>query len=62
MTDLPNRDLLRPEEVAEHWRVTIRTVYLWVENRHLEIVRTPGGAIRITRESCLKCRFPPPED
>jgi excisionase family DNA binding protein len=55
---LPNKELLRVEEVAEYFSVTNRTIYLWIEHGHLEAERTPGRSIRIIRESVKKCRFP----
>jgi excisionase family DNA binding protein len=58
MNDLPEKTLLRVEEVAGFFRVTERTVRLWCEHGHLEAERTPGRSIRITRESVLKCRLP----
>ena len=58
MHDLPNRTLLRVEEVADFFRVRNRTIYLWIEHGHLEAERTPGKMIRVTRESVLKCRLP----
>ncbi len=53
MGDLPNKPLLRVEEVAAYWTVTTRTVYSWVQHGLMESVRTPRG-IRITRESAVK--------
>jgi excisionase family DNA binding protein len=58
MTDLPDKTLLRVDEVAAFFRVTERTIYLWCEHGHLAAERTPGKSIRITRESALKCRLP----
>lgn len=54
---LPNPVLLRVEEVAHYFDVTERTVYLWVQHGHLVKVETPGGQIRITKESVEKCKF-----
>lgn len=54
MSTLPDRDLLRTDEVAAYYAVTIRTVYLWIENDKLSIVPTPGGQLRITRASVLE--------
>lgn len=59
---LPNKELLRVEEVADYFSVTCRTIYLWIENGHLEAERTPGKSIRIIRESVQKCRFPYSDD
>lgn len=51
MNDLPDKTLLRVDEVAEFFSVGSRCVYLWVEHGKLEEVRTPGNSIRITRKS-----------
>lgn len=58
MTDLPDKTLLRVEEVADFFSVTNRTIYLWIEHGHLEAERTPGRSIRILRESVKNCRLP----
>lgn len=57
MKKLPDKALLRVDEVADWFSVTDRTVYLWIENGHLEASRTPGSSIRITHESVVKCRL-----
>ena len=53
--NLPNKELLRPDEVAEYFSVTKRTVYNWIANGELELVRF-GGTVRIRRESVLKVK------
>jgi excisionase family DNA binding protein len=58
MIKLPEKELLRVDEVAEYFSVTSRTIYLWIEHGHLEAEKTPTKMIRITRESVLKCRLP----
>jgi len=57
MKDLPDKPTLRVSEVADYYGVTERTVYLWIEHKHLETVLTPNGQWRVTRESLDKCRF-----
>jgi excisionase family DNA binding protein len=57
MTDLPDKPTFRVSEVALYYGVTERTVYLWIEHKHLETIMTPRGQCRITRESLDKCRF-----
>ncbi len=54
---LPNKVLLRISDVAQYFDVTERTVRLWIEHRHLEIETTPGGQLRVTKESVDRCRF-----
>ena len=58
MLELPQKKLLRVDEVAEWFSVTNRTIYLWIDHGHLEAIRTPGTCIRILRDSVLKCKFP----
>jgi len=50
MTTLPNKDLLRPDEVAYFFSVTRKTVYLWVEQEILDGVKV-GGILRVTKDS-----------
>lgn len=56
MDNLPNKELLRVDEVADYFRVTPRTIYLWIEHGHLESEKIVG-TVRIARASILKCRF-----
>jgi len=53
MTELPNKELLRPDEVAEYFSVTQETIRNWCHKGILE-ARFPGGRLRITRESVIK--------
>jgi len=53
---LPNKELLRPDEVARYFSVTERTVRLWCEHGHLESVKV-ARTMRVTRESVVACRF-----
>jgi len=54
---LPERELLRISLVASYFDVTERTVRLWIEHGHLKTELTPGGQLRVTKESLDKCRF-----
>jgi excisionase family DNA binding protein len=57
MTDLPNKALLRPDEVAAYFRVKVRVIYKWVdEGRIRGAVRVAGRTIRIPRESVVECQ------
>jgi excisionase family DNA binding protein len=56
---LPDKPTFRVSEVAVYYGVTERTVYLWIEHKHLETILTPRGQWRITKESLNKCRFAP---
>ncbi len=54
---LPDKATYRVAEVAQHFDVTERTVYLWIAHGHLEKMYTPGGMLRITQESVEACRM-----
>lgn len=54
---LPKKHLLRVSEVALYFDVTERTVRNWIEHRRLETEGTPGGHLRITKESIDRWRF-----
>jgi excisionase family DNA binding protein len=56
MMELPRKELLRVDEVAEYFSVTERTVRLWIAHGHLDCVRKVG-IIRIPRISVLTCKF-----
>ena len=51
MTDLPNKALLRPDEVAKYYSVAKSTVYVWIETGKLEAVKVGGKLRRIPREA-----------
>lgn len=53
MTGIPNKPTYTVTEIAFGFSVSKRTVYLWIKNNRIKTVRTPGGAIRIPRESVL---------
>ncbi len=53
MSELPNKELLRPSEVAEYLSVAISTIYSWVETGKIEGVKLPGKTIRIKRQTIL---------
>ncbi len=59
MIALPDKLTYRISEVAFYYGVTERTVYLWIEHKHLKTVQTPSGQQRITKESFDECRFAP---
>ena len=48
MTDLPAKSLLRPDEVAQFWRVSTKTIYRWIDMGILPAIKK-GGTIRILR-------------
>jgi excisionase family DNA binding protein len=51
---LPEKDLLRPDEVAAYFGVSLRTIYYWLDWGPLERVKLSARATRITRASVLK--------
>jgi excisionase family DNA binding protein len=53
MTDLPNKPLLRADEVAPFLRVTRKTIYLWVQEGKLQGYKV-NGVVRIPRSGVLK--------
>lgn len=58
MSELPDKALLRPDEVAEYFSVSTRTVYRWIECGTLGAVKVGGDCIRIPRESVEKSLKP----
>ncbi len=56
MTDLPQKPLLRVDEVAAYFDVTNRTIYLWIDHGLLEAEKYKG-CIRIPRESIRTFRL-----
>jgi excisionase family DNA binding protein len=56
MSDLPNKELLRVEEVATYFDVSRSTIYLWIEHGLL-IAEKYRGVIRIPKESVLNFRL-----
>jgi excisionase family DNA binding protein len=53
MVEIPDKQLLRPDEVARLFDVTLQTVYNWCEAGVLEGMKI-GGVLRITRESIVR--------
>jgi excisionase family DNA binding protein len=51
MSTIPDKATYRVGEVAAFFDVTPRTVYGWIKRGQLEVVRTPGGRLRIPREA-----------
>jgi len=56
MIDLPQKPLLRVDEVSQYFDVARSTIYLWIDHGILEAEKI-RGVIRITRESIVKCRL-----
>jgi excisionase family DNA binding protein len=51
--DLPDKDLLRPDEVAKFWRVSVKTVYRWIDIGIMPGVKR-GGTVRVPKEEAEK--------
>jgi excisionase family DNA binding protein len=56
MTKLPEKELLRVDEVAQYFSISRSTVYLWIDHGIL-IAEKYRGIIRVPRESVIKCRL-----
>lgn len=56
MVDLPAKPLWRVDEVAAHFDVTARTIYLWIDHGLL-LAEKYKGIIRIPRESIINFRL-----
>ncbi len=52
--EIPNKVLFNVVEVARIFGVTRQTIYDWIKYDRLNCSRTPGGRIRINRNSLLK--------
>ncbi len=53
MADLPVKELLRPDEVARFWRVSVKTVYRWIDLGIIPGVKK-GGTVRVPKEDAEK--------
>ena len=53
MDKIPERPLLRVEEVARFWNVSRSTIYRWCDEGILHGIKK-GGSLRITREEAQK--------
>ena len=56
MNILPDKELLRVEEVAAYFDVSRSTIYLWIDHGILTAEKI-RGIIRIPRDSVGKCRM-----
>ncbi len=49
---LLKRDLLRPSEVADYFGMSVKTIYGWINEGKIDVVRIgPSESIRITKEA-----------
>lgn len=53
MTDrIPEKDLLRPDEVAAYFSLSVKTVYGWIDQGKLDAVKIgQGRLLRVKREA-----------
>jgi len=59
LNTLPNKALLRPDEVADYFSVNVRTVYLWIEEGIIQnAIRVTKKTIRIPREEAIRIQKP----
>jgi excisionase family DNA binding protein len=59
LNTLPNKALLRPDEVAAYFSVDVRTVYLWIEEGIIQnAIRVTKKTIRIPREEAIRIQKP----
>jgi excisionase family DNA binding protein len=56
MNELPNKPLLRVDECATYFDVSVSTIYLWIDHGILEAEKY-HGTIRVPRESVQNCRM-----
>lgn len=55
MADLPDKELLRADEVADYLSVSVRTIYGWIDQGLLGAVRVgPTRILRVPRENVAK--------
>ena len=52
-TNLPDKELLRPDEVAKFWRVSVKTIYRWIDMGVMPGVKK-GGTVRVPKEEAEK--------
>ncbi len=50
---IPDKVLLRPDEVADIFQVTVQTVYKWRNNGTLPCVKRLGHPVRFKRDSII---------
>jgi excisionase family DNA binding protein len=53
MKSLPEKELLRPDEVAAFWSVSVKTIYRWIDLGIIPGVKK-GGTVRVPREEAEK--------
>lgn len=47
-------ELYKAREVAALLRLNTKTLYGWIARGNVDVIRTPGGGIRVTREELIR--------
>lgn len=50
-----SRSWFRPIDVANHYRLNVKTVYRRVQSGDLPAIRLPNGELRITADDAIVC-------
>lgn len=61
MTTLPDKELLRPDEVAAYYSVKVKTVRGWIATGKLDAIKIAGGLLRVPRTAINKIESPAAE-
>ncbi len=56
MANLPEKEMLRVDEVATYFNVSRSTIYLWIDHGVLEAIKIQG-TIRIPRQAVDDCKM-----
>lgn len=54
MIKFPDKELLRPDELAKIFNVSKQVIYLWIETGELEAVRIGKKALRVKKRDAMK--------
>lgn len=51
MNNLPNKDFLRPDEVANYFSLSVKTIYRWIDEGKLDAIKIGDKILRIPRKA-----------
>lgn len=51
MPKLPDKELLRPDEVAEYFSLSVKTIYRWIDEGKLDAIKIGEKTLRIPHEA-----------
>lgn len=54
MIEFPDKELLRPDELAAIFRVSKQVIYLWIETGELDAVRIGKKTLRVKKRDAMK--------